>query len=140
MICDKVWRCRGRIQNANVSFSTKYPILLLHTHFLTTLLVQRAHGRVMHGGVKSTLTELRSQVWIVRGRNFVRRILGESVLPARSLKGSRTEPPYRLHCPHSELRSHLPLHTQESILLDHCTSRRSMVLQGKSGYAYSPVA
>ena len=36
---DKVWRCRGRIQNANVSFSTKHPVLLPRTHFLTTLFV-----------------------------------------------------------------------------------------------------
>ena len=40
---DNVWRCRGRIQNANVFFSTKHPVLLLRTHFLTTLFVQSAH-------------------------------------------------------------------------------------------------
>ena len=51
---DNVWRCRGRIQNANVSFSTKHPVLLPRTHFLTTLFVRRAHERVMHGGVKAT--------------------------------------------------------------------------------------
>ena len=30
---DKLWRCRGRIQNANIS-STKNPILLPRAHFL----------------------------------------------------------------------------------------------------------
>ena len=32
---DKVWRCRGQIQNASVSFSTKHPVLLHRTHFLS---------------------------------------------------------------------------------------------------------
>ena len=117
---DKVWRCRGQIQNASVSFSTNHPILLHQTHFLTTLFVQRAHERVMHGGVKATLTELRSRVWIVRGRNFVKRILGQCTI-VRSLKGNPTELPCHLHCLHSELKNHLPLHTQELISLDHST-------------------
>ena len=72
---DKVWRCGGRIQNANVSFTTKHPALLSAYHGLTILLVKRAHERVMHSGVKATLTELRSQFWILKGRSVVKAIL-----------------------------------------------------------------
>ena len=72
-----IWRCRGQLKNADVSFSTMHPILLSKDHFLTTLFVRRAHERVMHSGVKATLTELRSQFWIVKGRNLVKRIIGQ---------------------------------------------------------------
>ena len=70
-----IWRCAGRIQNADVPFSTKHPILLSKDHHLTTLFVLRAHERVMHSGVKATLTELRARFWIPKGRSMVRRIL-----------------------------------------------------------------
>ena len=72
---NKIWRCGGRIQNANVPFSTQHPIILHRSHPLTTLLVKRAHERVTHSGVKATLTELRSKYWIVKGRSLVRQVL-----------------------------------------------------------------
>ena len=70
-----IWRCRGRIQNAGVPYSTKHPILLLSSHHLTLLLVRKAHDRVLHNGVKETLTELRSKFWIVKGRSYIRKVL-----------------------------------------------------------------
>ena len=41
---------------------------------------------MIHGGVKSTLTELRSRFWIVQGRQFVRKLLYECVV-SRRLEG-----------------------------------------------------
>ena len=55
-----VIRCQGRLGNSELTDSAKYPILLDASHHLTTLVVWRCHERVMHGGVKETLTELRS--------------------------------------------------------------------------------
>jgi hypothetical protein len=68
-------RCKGRLSNSNLPYSAKYPILLDTAHYLTTLIVRDCHKRVMHGRVKATLTELRSKFWLVRGRNFVRKLL-----------------------------------------------------------------
>ena len=70
-----VIRCQGRLGNCELTDSAKYPILLDASHHLTTLVVWRCHERVMHGGVKETLTELRSNFWIVRGRYFIRSLL-----------------------------------------------------------------
>ena len=70
-----VWRCRGRIENAAVPYSTKYPALLHKDHPFTSLLVWKAHGQVLHNGVKETLTELRSRFWIVRGRSLVKKLI-----------------------------------------------------------------
>ena len=70
-----VIRCQGRLGNSELTDSAKYPILLDTCHYLITLVVWRCHERVMHGGVKETLTELRSNFWIVRGRYFIRSLL-----------------------------------------------------------------
>ncbi|XP_028397211.1 uncharacterized protein LOC114521021 [Dendronephthya gigantea] len=71
-----IWRCGGRLERANLPPSTRHPILLDKDHYLASLIVYSSHRRVMHNGVKETLTEIRSQYWIVRGRQFVRKLLG----------------------------------------------------------------
>ena len=72
---DGVVRCKGRLSNSELPYSTKYPILLDKEHHLATLIVWSCHRRVLHGGVKETLTELRSKFWLVQGRSFVRKLL-----------------------------------------------------------------
>lgn len=67
-----LWRCGGRLHNANVPFTSKHPVLLDKKHHLTFLIVSEAHRRVQHNGVKETLTEVRSKYWIVGGRSVVR--------------------------------------------------------------------
>ena len=79
-------RCKGRLSQAQLPSSTKYPILLDKSHHITSLIVRESHKRVMHGGVKSTLTELRSRYWIVQGRQFVRKLLYQCVV-CRRLEG-----------------------------------------------------
>ena len=75
-----LWRCGGRLSNAEVPYSTKHPILLPRNHYLSTLIVLRAHERVLHDGTKETLTEVRSKYWIVKGRSFVKSILRHCTL------------------------------------------------------------
>ena len=79
-----IMRCMGRLSQAPLPASTKHPILLDKSHYITSLFVRDSHKRVMHVGVKSTLTELR--FWIVQGRQFVRKMLCECVICQR-LKG-----------------------------------------------------
>ena len=47
----------------------------------------------MHGGVKETLTQLRSKYWIVRGRQFVRMLLSECKLCKRFNSRPLSGPP-----------------------------------------------
>ena len=44
----QIIRCGGRLQNANLPFSSKHPILLNKKHYLTYLIVKNAHRRVQH--------------------------------------------------------------------------------------------
>ena len=75
-----VWRCEGRLENAELSYSTRYPIVLPKDHHFSLLIVQRAHYRVSHSGLKDTLTELRSCFWIPQGRSLVRQIINRCFL------------------------------------------------------------
>ena len=61
----------------------KYPILLLKTHPLTSLIVKQAHERVCHIGVKETLAETRAKYWIPSGRSFTRKIIHKCVICRR---------------------------------------------------------
>ena len=58
---DKVRRCKGILGNADLPHQAKYMILLHKSHHLSLLIVRDAHNRVMHDGVKETLTEIRSK-------------------------------------------------------------------------------
>ena len=78
-----VWRCGRRLLNADVSYTTKHPALLHKDHHLTKLLILRAHERVLHNGVRETLTELRSKYWLVKGRSYTKKILRQCVLCRR---------------------------------------------------------
>ena len=76
---DGIWRCGGRLSNADVPFHTKHPILLPRDHHLATLVVRRAHNRVLHNGVKDTLAEVRARYWILKGRAFVKKVIHQCV-------------------------------------------------------------
>ena len=80
---DGLWRCGGRLENADISDTAKSPILLNVAHYITRLIVTHAHESLMHSGVKDTLTQLRSRFWIVKGRQFVRKTLHKCMICRR---------------------------------------------------------
>ena len=80
---DGVWRCGGRMSNSCLSQAEQNPILLDKRDHLAILMVMDAHKRVLHNGVKETLTELRSAYWLVRGRQFIRKLLRTCVVCRR---------------------------------------------------------
>ncbi|XP_068712813.1 uncharacterized protein [Montipora foliosa] len=87
-----IMRCNGRLSKADLPPSIKHPILLDKGHHITSLIVQDSHKRVMHGGVKLTLTELRARFWIVQGRQFVKKLLYKCVI-CRKLEGRPYQAP-----------------------------------------------
>ena len=74
-----VMRCKGRLANSTLPDNTKYTILIPSGHHLSKLLIEDAHKRVMHNGVRETLNEIRSTFWLIRGRQTVRKILHSCV-------------------------------------------------------------
>ena len=78
-----LWRCKGRLSEADITEFAKYPILLDASHHITALIVKSCHEKVLHSGMKDTLTELRSRFWIVRGRQVVKKLLFHCVICRR---------------------------------------------------------
>ena len=85
LFCDDVgiWRCGGRLDKAEMPYSTRHPIILPRSHHYTLLIIRRAHKRVLHSGVKETLTEMRSKYWVVKGRAMVKKVLHSCVICRR---------------------------------------------------------
>ena len=77
-----------------LSLSAQTPILLDKDQHLTKLIVMDAHRRVIYNGVKETLAELRSAYWLVKGRQFVRKLI-HSCITCQKLEGRpfRGNPP-----------------------------------------------
>ena len=78
-----LWRCKGILDNANLPASTIHPILLPNQHHIVSLQVLDCRRRIMHGGVKETLTELRMTFWIVKGQSVVKKLLPQYTICAR---------------------------------------------------------
>ena len=70
---NQVLRCGGRLEHANLASSAKHPVILPREHHLTKLIVMKAHENVCHNGVKETLTDIRSNFWIIKRRSLVRK-------------------------------------------------------------------
>ena len=90
-----ILRCRGRLGNAPLPFDTKYPILIPHDSRLAELIVLDCHETVGHNKTKDTLNEIRSQYWIPKGRQLVKKVI-KSCLICRLFEGKRCvypEPP-----------------------------------------------
>ena len=84
---DHVIRCQGRINNASLPSNAKNPILLPNSGHIVALIIQRAHVKLMHSGVRETLTLLREQYWILRGRQAVRKVI-RSCVTCRKFEGA----------------------------------------------------
>ena len=72
---DGLLRCGGRIHNAPLSATAKFPLLLPPKHHLTSLIILDAHVRLFHAGTNSTLTMIRQKFWIPTGRQRIKSIL-----------------------------------------------------------------
>lgn len=55
-------------------------MILPREHRLTRLVIQECHQIVHHCGVRATLAELRSRYWVPKGRQVVKKIVGECVV------------------------------------------------------------
>ncbi|XP_070522380.1 uncharacterized protein [Cardiocondyla obscurior] len=87
---DGFLRVGGRIQNAPVDTETKHPLILPKISPLTTLIIDDAHVKTLHGGTQLTLSYIRSKYWILSGRVPVRSHILRCIRCAR-YRGQRAQ-------------------------------------------------
>ena len=80
---DGFWRCGGRLKNAPIAYETKYPIIIPKEHYFARLLILNSHAEVKHDGPRETINNIRSEFWIPRCRNIVRKLIHDCTLCSR---------------------------------------------------------
>ena len=68
-----ILRCKGRLCNFPLPETATFPAWLPCDHHITKLIIRDCHHKVMHNGVRETLTELRSRFWLTKGRQVIRK-------------------------------------------------------------------
>ena len=72
-------RCGGRIHNAPLSETAKFPLLLPPKHWLTSLIIRSVHVQLFHAGTNATLTAIRQKFWIPTARQRIKSLLRQCV-------------------------------------------------------------
>ena len=77
---DGILRVGGRIDNAPLPYETKFPILLPRRHHFTYLIVYNSQGTVKHNWIRETLTKLRLEYWVTKGRQVVKTLMSKCLI------------------------------------------------------------
>lgn len=74
-----VLRVRGRIQSDNLPHARKYPIIMAYGNRLTTLIIEDAHKKTLHGGNQLTLAFIRHKFWIMKAKRAVKAVVRKCI-------------------------------------------------------------
>lgn len=74
-----VLRVGGRLQNANISFDQRHPIILPKNNHITNLIIIREHLRLLHAGQRQVLSSLNLKFWIINGTREIKRNIHKCV-------------------------------------------------------------
>jgi len=72
----------GRLQNSNMRFDFKHPIILDKCH-LSDLIIKKTYAETLRGGINIMRNQIQRVIWIFRLRDFLKKILRERVVCAR---------------------------------------------------------
>lgn len=67
-------RVGGRLQNSNIPYATRHPILLEKNHF-TILLVEDYHRKLLHAGPRTTRALIAKKFHIINANHVIRQII-----------------------------------------------------------------
>ena len=107
---ESILRSKGRLSQADLRYAGKYPAIIPRENKLTDLIVRDCHSSVYHCGIKDTLAELRTDFWIVRGRQYVKKVLSKCVV-CRRLEGKSFNQPATSDLPDFRLQETLAFTT-----------------------------
>lgn len=77
-------RVGGRLRNAPVSYSSRYPCVLPSKHYITILIIRDAHYRSLLLGIQISLSNLQESFWTLAAKSTVRRVLHKCIVCFRS--------------------------------------------------------
>lgn len=68
-------RVGGRLNNADLPYFERHPLILPPKHIITQRIIEAAHKQSLHGGTQLTLAYIRRNYWIINGRNTVQNVI-----------------------------------------------------------------
>ena len=67
--------------------------MLLREHRFTELVVIYSHELILHNGLRETLSRLRSEYWVVKVQNFIKKVLRNCIICRKHEGQSYKYPP-----------------------------------------------
>ena len=86
-------RCLGRLDNSDIGYEAKRPLLLPKKDRFTDLIINHNHKGSLHTGVAQTLAKIRQKYWIPHGRSTVKKVLQQCLVCRRWEGGPYQVPP-----------------------------------------------
>ncbi|XP_048004284.1 uncharacterized protein LOC125240435 [Leguminivora glycinivorella] len=80
---DGVLRVGGRLQQAGITEQMKHPVIIPHKSHFTTLILDNAHEKTLHGNPQLMLNYLRSKYFVIGATNSVKLFVRKCVTCAR---------------------------------------------------------
>ena len=62
---------RGRLQESEMQFSIRHPIMIPSKHKLSGLIVRDAHEKVLQAGISDTLVQVCEKFWFLEESNLL---------------------------------------------------------------------
>ena len=89
---DGLIRAKGRLSYSDLTYDTKFPILIPSRNLVTTLIIKECHKAVQHNGVKETLCQLRTKYWVCKARQRIKTILSSCITCKKHSQKPYSEP------------------------------------------------
>lgn len=70
-----ILRVGGRLKNSKFDYNKKHPMLLSSKHYLTRLIFEYEHMRLLHAGPQQLLFSVRQRFWPTASRNLARSVV-----------------------------------------------------------------
>ena len=84
-----LFKVTGRVRE---SITQPELILLPKDNHVTSLIVEMSHKQVLHSGVASTLSKVRTKFWIPKGRQYVKKVISQCTTCKRYHGASYSKP------------------------------------------------
>lgn len=78
-----ILRVGGRLQESNLSFESKHPIILPKGNHLTKLIIKEKHLEAHHAGTNLLLSLMRERYWPIDAKNSIKKIIEDCVTCCR---------------------------------------------------------
>lgn len=84
-------RVGGRLENSNLSFNSKHPIILPANSILSKLIISELHIKIFHAGVNLLITQINKDYWMTGLRAMVKQIVHKCMTCARQKAQTKSQ-------------------------------------------------